>query len=66
MSLIVPSYSSIQLIQALGRIHRAGSKTPCTQRIIFCSGTMEEHIVKKLKEKINNLSSINDNDLGIF
>ena len=66
VSLIVPSYSSIQLIQALGRIHRAGSKTPCTQRIIFCSGTMEEHIVKKLKEKINNLSSINDNDLGIF
>ena len=66
VSLIVPSYSSIQLIQALGRIHRAGSKTPCTQRIIFCSGTVEENIVKKLKEKIYHLSSINDNDLGIF
>lgn len=66
VSLIVPSYSSTQLVQALGRIHRAGSKTPATQRIIFCSNTVEEHIGKKLKEKVNNLSSLNDNDLGIF
>jgi superfamily II DNA or RNA helicase len=66
VSLIVPSYSSTQLVQALGRIHRAGSKTPATQRIIFCSNTVEEHIAKKLKEKVNNLSNLNDTDLGIF
>ena len=66
VSLIVPSYSSTQLIQALGRIHRASSKSYCTQRIIFCSGTVEEHICKKLKEKISNLENINDNDLNIF
>jgi len=66
VSLIVPSYSSTQLVQALGRIHRAGSKTPATQRIIFCSNTVEEDISKKLKQKVNNLSSLNDNDLGIF
>ena len=66
VSLIVPSYSSTQLIQALGRIHRAGSKSPATQRIIFCSGTVEEHICKRLKDKVNNLSSFNDNDLSIF
>ena len=66
VSLIVPSYSSTQLIQALGRINRAGSKSPSTQRIIFCSGTVEDHIAKKLKEKIKNLSSLNDTDLGIF
>ena len=66
ISLIVPSYSSTQLVQALGRIHRAGSKTPATHRIIFCSNTVEEHIAKKLKEKVNNLASLNDNDLGIF
>ena len=66
VSLIVPSYSSTQLIQALGRIHRAGSKSPATQRIIFCSGTVEEHIAKRLKAKVNNLSNFNDNDLSIF
>ena len=66
VSLIVPSYSSTQLVQALGRIHRAGSKSPATQRIIFCSGTVEEHICKRLKDKVNNLSSFNDNDLNIF
>ena len=53
VSLIVPSYSSTQLIQALGRIHRARSKSPATQRIIFCSGTVEDHIAKRLKAKIN-------------
>ena len=66
VSLIIPSYSSTQLIQALGRIHRAGSKSPATQRIIFSSSSVEEHIAKKLKEKVKNLSSLNDTDLGIF
>lgn len=66
VSLIVPSYSSTQLVQALGRIHRANSKSPATQRIIFCSDTIEEHISDKLKNKINNLSQLNDNDLNIF
>ena len=66
VSLIVPSFSSTQLIQALGRIHRAGSKSVATQRIIFCSGTVEEHICNRLKEKIKNLSSFNDDDLNIF
>lgn len=66
VSLIVPSYSSTQLVQALGRIHRANSKSPATQRIIFSSGTVEEHIAARLKEKVNNLSSLNDDDLCIF
>lgn len=65
VSLIVPSYSSIQLVQALGRIHRAKSQSPATQRIIFCSETVEEHICERLKKKIKNLSSLNNNDLDI-
>ena len=66
VSLIVPSYSSTQLIQALGRIHRAGSKSPATQRIIFCYGTVEDHISKKLNDKIKLLSEINDDDLDFI
>lgn len=66
VTLIVPSFSSTQLIQALGRIHRATSKSPATQRVIFCSDTVEVHIAKKLKAKINNLSNLNNCDLDIF
>ena len=64
VSLIIPSYSSTQLLQALGRIHRAGSKTPATQKIIFCSGTVEEHINDRLDKKISHLNEINDTDLS--
>lgn len=64
VSLIIPSYSSTQLLQALGRIHRAGSKTPATQKIIFCSGTVEDHINERLEKKMAHLKDINDNDLS--
>jgi len=64
VSLIIPSYSSTQLIQALGRIYRAGSKTPATQKIIFCSGTIEDHINERLGKKMKYLKEINDNDLS--
>ncbi len=64
VSLIIPSYSSTQLLQALGRIHRAGSKTPAMQKIIFCSGTVEDHINERLDKKISHLNEINDTDLS--
>jgi superfamily II DNA or RNA helicase len=66
VSLVIPSYSSTQLIQALGRIHRAGSKTPATQKVIFCSGTIEDHINERLEKKMKHLKEINDNDLSFM
>jgi len=51
ISIIFPSYSSTDLVQALGRIHRAGAKTPALQRIIFLAGTCEEEMAEKLNEK---------------
>lgn len=63
ISLISPSFSSIELVQVLGRIYRAGAKTPALQRIIFCANTCEEIICNKLKEKIKFISKINDDDL---
>lgn len=38
VSLISPTWSSIELKQALGRIHRVGGRTPCIQRIVYCKG----------------------------
>jgi superfamily II DNA or RNA helicase len=63
VSLLGLPFSSTLLIQALGRIHRAGSLSPALQRIIFCDGTCEEIICNKIKSKLNFLASLNDNDL---
>ena len=61
-SLISPSYSIIDLVQAVGRIWRAGG-TKATQRIIFAAGTIEEEIAVNLESKCSNLERLNDGDL---
>ena len=65
ISLISPPWSSIDLVQALGRIHRAGGKTKSLQRIIYTANTIEEQIADKLKIKLNNINSINNGDLDL-
>jgi superfamily II DNA or RNA helicase len=64
-SLISPTWSSIDLVQALGRIHRAGGKTKSLQRIIYVAETIEERIAEKLKGKLLNINSINNGDLDL-
>lgn len=63
VSIISPSFSSIQLTQVLGRISRAGAKTPALQRIIYCANTCEEAICTRIKEKLKFTAKINDSDL---
>jgi superfamily II DNA or RNA helicase len=63
VSLISPSYSSTSLIQCLGRICRASSKSPSIQKIIFCSNTVEEDVCEKLNDKLEFLSELNDGDI---
>jgi superfamily II DNA or RNA helicase len=63
VSLISPNFSSNMLIQCLGRIHRAGAKTPALQRIITCADTLEENICNNLRKKLQFLSTLNDDDL---
>lgn len=59
VSLIIPSFSSVDLVQALGRIHRSGVKSFCYQNIIFCANTYEENICKKIKNKIKFMKDMN-------
>ncbi len=66
VSIISPTFSSLDLIQALGRISRTGAKTPALQRIIYCSNTCEEIICNRVREKLNFISKLNDNDLIII
>jgi hypothetical protein len=65
VSLISPTWSSLDLVQALGRIHRAGGKTRSLQRIIYTADTVEERIAEKLKLKLQNINSINNGDLDL-
>jgi SNF2 family DNA or RNA helicase len=66
VSLISPSFSSIELVQALGRIYRAGTLTPVIQKIIYCADTHEENISKNVNSKIKFLNKLSDNDLFNF
>ena len=62
-SLISPSYSAVDLVQAIGRIWRAGSHSKATQRIVYAAGTIEEEIAGSITAKIANIETLNDGDL---
>ncbi|MEX0597146.1 MAG: helicase-related protein [Candidatus Paceibacterota bacterium] len=64
VSLISPSFSAQDLIQSLGRIHRAEGKSKCLQYLIFCAGTIEDRICELVETKIQNINTINDGDLS--
>jgi superfamily II DNA or RNA helicase len=63
MSIISPTWSGQDMIQCFGRIHRAGSKTPSIQKIVFCANTYEDRIAEIIRNKMSNVSAINDADL---
>ena len=65
-SIVCPSFSAVDLRQALGRIHRANSKSKSVQRIVLASNTIEERIATKLRGKLKALDTINDTDLSPF
>ena len=59
LTIISPSYSSIDLIQTLSRCVRAEMKTPVIQKIIFCANTIEEKVCEKINGKIEFLRNLN-------
>jgi SNF2 family DNA or RNA helicase len=63
MSLISPTWTGQDIKQALGRIHRAGSKSPALQKIVYCAGTYEDKLCQIIADKINTISAINDGDM---
>ena len=62
-SILIPGFSAINLLQALGRIARQGGLTKCFQKIIFSSNTIEERACERVQARIDNLSALNDGDL---
>lgn len=64
-SLISPTWDAIDLVQALGRIHRAGSKSKSLQRIIYTANTIEEKIAEKLQKNLKDINSLNNGDVDL-
>lgn len=62
-AILSPSYSAINLLQALGRCHRAEGKTPVIQKVMFAAGTIEVEACKRVESKLQNLDALNDGDL---
>jgi superfamily II DNA or RNA helicase len=63
VSLISPTYSAIDLKQALGRIHRSGAKSPALQYILFAANSVEEEVSQSVRRKLKNIELLNDGDL---
>lgn len=64
MSIISPTWSGQDMKQVFGRIHRAGSKTPAIQKIVYVAKTYEDEICKIIKNKIKTIDAINNGDLA--
>jgi superfamily II DNA or RNA helicase len=60
VSLVSPSWDEKEIIQALGRCHRAGGKSFTLQRILVASGTVEEKVAKGLTTKTARVNYLND------
>ena len=66
ISIISPTWSSLDLLQIFGRIYRANVKTNVEQYILFCSNTVEEKMSENIKAKIKNIALLNDGDCSSY
>lgn len=59
-AIISPSFNAKQILQTLGRVHRAGGATPSQQHILFAAGTVEEKVEASVRAKMRRIEIIND------
>jgi len=65
LSLISPSYSPVNMRQAIGRIWRDDAKTKAIQKLVCVAHTVEETVYHNVTKKLNNLDLLNDGDLRL-
>ena len=63
-SLLCPTYNAVNYRQAMGRIHRAGSKSPAINKLVFAAGTIEEKVRENVEKKLDRMDLLNDGDLA--
>jgi hypothetical protein len=62
-SVVSPTWSAVQMLQALGRVWRAGGKSKSYQRIVYAAGCIEETICRRVQDKLTCLSLLHDGEL---
>lgn len=62
-TLINPSFSSIKVLQSMGRCHRQGGQSKTIQFFIFADRSYENKICDRLSARLDNISLLNDGDL---
>jgi len=65
VAIISPSWSAQDMMQVLGRIHRAMGKTVCIQKMVYCHNTVEDMICKIIEDKVKNYFALNDGDADV-
>ena len=70
VSLLSPTWSAKDFKQALGRIHRAGGKSPALQKVLYAGDSaVEYNVCESLVSKIQAIDCLNDGDVmsdGVF
>lgn len=61
---INPGENAADMVQVLGRTHRAGG-TAVVQTFVLAAGTVEEQVQKALDRKLQNIDSLNSGDLTL-
>lgn len=64
-ALLSPDYNAVNMIQCLGRIHRAGG-TKVLQIFVLAANTVEERVHRAISRKLKNIDAINDGDLSLL
>jgi len=59
-AIISPDDNEKDIIQDMGRIHRAAGKTPTQQFIMFAAGTVEEEVRENCEKKIKQIGIFNE------
>lgn len=59
-AIISPSDNAKDILQVLGRVHRAGGATPSQQHVLFAAGTVEAVVERNCRAKIANMAIFND------
>ena len=59
-AIISPSWSPVDLKQALGRVWRSGGKSGSVQHLVYARGTVEERVAAGLQIKLDRMTVLND------
>lgn len=57
-TLITSMQSATMFTQILGRVHRSGMKSACSQHLLLSEGTIEDKIARNLRNDMNNLEAL--------